>query len=235
MIKKLFTLVSLFLIVGTARSQIIVALLFGDKLNTGTLEFGLVVSPAITNLTNTVSESRTGLNLGLFFNIHPEKKFFVHLELTAKGSLGAENIAPYPTGNDSLDRLFDEGSVERIIKSFNVTPMGRYAFSKRFFVDAGFQTNLMFKSKDVFQTTINDNDLEYSIKIDDQITRLDFCVAGGLFYKFRPDRKSMGIGIRYVHGLTDINKVQLGTQANTAWMATLTIPVGAAPKGTETK
>ena len=93
----------------------------------------------------------------------------------------------------------------------------------------------MFKSKDVFQTTINDNDLEYSIKIDDQITRLDFCVAGGLFYKFRPDRKSMGIGIRYVHGLTDINKVQLGTQANTAWMATLTIPVGAAPKGTETK
>ena len=235
MIKKLFTFVSLFLLVGTARSQIIVALLFGDKLNTGTLEFGLVVSPAITNLTNTVSESRTGLNLGLFFNIHPEKKFFVHLELTAKGSLGAENIAPYPTGNDSLDRLFDEGSVERIIKSFNVTPMGRYAFSKRFFVDAGFQTNLMFKSKDVFQTTINDNDLEYSIKIDDQITRLDFCVAGGLFYKFRPDRKSMGIGIRYVHGLTDINKVQLGTQANTAWMATLTIPVGAAPKGTETK
>lgn len=235
MIKKLFTFVSLFLLVGTARSQIIVALLFGDKLNTGTLEFGLVVSPAITNLTNSVSESRTGLNLGLFFNIHPEKKFFVHLELTAKGSLGAENIAPYPTGNDSLDRLFDEGSVERIIKSFNVTPMGRYAFSKRFFVDAGFQTNLMFKSKDVFQTTINDNDLEYSIKIDDQITRLDFCVAGGLFYKFRPDRKSMGIGIRYVHGLTDINKVQLGTQANTAWMATLTIPVGAAPKGTETK
>jgi len=235
MIKKLFTFVSLFLFVGTARSQIIVALLFGDKLNTGTLEFGLVASPAITNITNSASESRSGFNLGLFFNIHPEKKFFIHLELTAKGALGAENIAPYSTGNDSLDRLFNEGSVERIIKSFNVTPLGRYAFSKQFFVDGGFQTNLMFKPKDVFHSTVNDNDLEYSIKIDEQITRLDFCLAGGLFYKFRPDRRSMGIGIRYVHGLTDINKLQTGTQANTAWMATFTIPVGAAPKGTESK
>jgi hypothetical protein len=235
MIKKIFVSLLIFFIVGSAKSQILVAILFGDKLNTGKLEFGLVVAPAFTNLTNTNSDYRSGLNLGLFFNIHPQKKFFVHLELTAKGSLGAKNLPPYTTGNDSLNIFFSEGSVERIIKSFNLTLMGRYAFSSRFFADAGIQPDLMFKPKDFFKSKVNDNELEYRIKLNDQITRLDFCVAGGLFYKFRPDRRSMGIGLRYVYGLTDINKVQPGTQANTAWLVTVTIPVGAPPKDKQEK
>lgn len=225
--KRVFISLLGLLIVTSAQSQIIVALLFGDKLNTGKMEFGLVAAPVLTNLTNTDGQARSGFNLGLYFNIRPDKKFFVHLELTAKGSLGAKNIAPYPTGNDSLDNLFKDGSVERIIKAFNVTLMGRYTLSQHFYLDAGIQPDLMFKPKDIFKSTVNDNDLEYSVKLNDQITRLDFCVAGGLFYRFRPDRRSMGVGIRYVYGLTDINKMQAGTQANTAWMATITIPVGA--------
>lgn len=225
--KRVFISLLGLVIVTSAQSQIIVALLFGDKLNTGKMEFGLVAAPVLTNLTNTDGQTRSGFNLGLYFNIRPDKKFFVHLELTAKGSLGAENIAPYPTGNDSLDNLFKDGSVERIIKAFNVTLMGRYTLSQHFYLDAGIQPDLMFKPKDIFKSTVNDNDLEYSVKLNDQITRLDFCVAGGLFYRFRPDRRSMGVGIRYVYGLTDINKMQAGTQANTAWMATITIPVGA--------
>lgn len=225
--KRVFISLLGLLIVTSAQSQIIVALLFGDKLNTGKMEFGLVAAPVLTNLTNTDGQTRSGFNLGLYFNIRPDKKFFVHLELTAKGSLGAKNIAPYPTGNDSLDNLFKDGSVERIIKAFNVTLMGRYTLSQHFYLDAGIQPDLMFKPKDIFKSTVNDNDLEYSVKLNDQITRLDFCVAGGLFYRFRPDRRSMGVGIRYVYGLTDINKMQAGTQANTAWMATITIPVGA--------
>lgn len=225
--KRVFISLLGLLIVTSAQSQIIVALLFGDKLNTGKMEFGLVAAPVLTNLTNTDGQTRSGFNLGLYFNIRPDKKFFVHLELTAKGSLGAKNIAPYPTGNDSLDNLFKDGSVERIIKAFNVTLMGRYILSQHFYLDAGIQPDLMFKPKDIFKSTVNDNDLEYSVKLNDQITRLDFCVAGGLFYRFRPDRRSMGVGIRYVYGLTDINKMQAGTQANTAWMATITIPVGA--------
>jgi len=235
MIKKLTASVLMFLIASSVRSQIIIALLFGDKLNTGTLEFGLVVTPILTNLTNTESNYRSALNLGLYFNIHPEKKLFLHLELTAKGKLGAKNIAPYPTGNDSLDVLFSEGSVERIIKGFNVILVGRYALSQHVLLDAGIQPDLMFKPKDIFKSTINDNDLEYSVRIDDHITRLDFGVTGGLFYKFKPDRKSMGMGLRYVYGLTDIDKVHPGIQANSAWMLSITIPVGAAPKAKEAK
>jgi len=230
MIKKLTASILMFLIAGTVRSQIIIALLFGDKLNTGKLEFGLVVTPTLTNLTNTDGKYRSGLNLGLYFNIQPEQKFFVHLELTAKGTLGAKKIAPYPTGNDSLDILFSEGFVERKIKGFNVILVGRYSVSQHFYLDAGIQPNLMFKARDIFTSTVNNNELEYSAKIDDHITRLDFGVTGGLYYKFKPDRRSMGIGLRYVYGLTDIDKFHSATQANTAWMLSITIPVGATPK-----
>lgn len=225
--KRAFTLLLLTSISLSARSQLIIALLFGDKLNTGTMEFGLVGGPVLSNLTNSNSEYRSGFNLGLYFNIHPEKKFHIHLELTAKGSLGGENIKPYPVGNDSLNYLFENGSVERIIRSFNVVLMGRYTLSPHFFLDAGIQPDLMFKSKDVFSSDVNGSELQYSIKLNEQINRLDFCLAGGLFYRFGTDRRSMGIGVRYVYGLTDVDKVHDGTQANTSWMATITIPVGA--------
>jgi hypothetical protein len=36
---------------GMVRGQVVIALLFGDKLNTDQLEFGLVVSPVLTNIT----------------------------------------------------------------------------------------------------------------------------------------------------------------------------------------
>ena len=225
--RKASTIFILVLISASARSQIIVALLFGDKLNTGKMEFGLVAAPILSNITNTNSDYRSGFNLGLYFNFRPDKKYHIHLELTAKGSLGGKNIQPYPVGNDSLNYLFRDGSVERIIRSFNVVLLGRYTLSRHFFFDAGIQPDLMFKAKDVFTSTVDQSELQYSVKLNDEVTRLDFCLAGGLFYRFGTDRKSMGIGVRYVYGLTDIDKVHVGTQANRCLMATVTIPVGA--------
>lgn len=211
-------------------SQIIIAILFGDKLNTGKLEFGLVVSPVFTNLTNTDGEYRSGLNLGLFFNVRPDKKFFLHAELSPKSKFGAKNIAPYSLGNDSLDKFFKDGTVERTIKAMNMTLLGRYAISPHFFIDAGFQPDLLYKAKDVFQSDFNDNELQYTLKLDDRFTRLDLQAAAGVFYKLKEDRSSMGIGLRYVHGLTDIDKAAVGGQANRSWQINVTIPIGATPK-----
>src|SRR5689334_16220365 len=113
--KKLFILLFFAGYTKAVKCQIIIALLFGEKLNSGKLEFGLVLSPAFTNLTNSGGEYRSALNLGMFFNIRPDKKFFLHVELTPKSSIGAKNISPYSLGNDSIDKFFSEGSVERII------------------------------------------------------------------------------------------------------------------------
>jgi len=107
--KKLFLLLLFVSSCVAAHSQILIAVLFGEKLNSGKLEFGLVVSPAITNLTSTGGDYRSALNLGMFFNIRPDKKFFLHVELTPKSTIGAENIPPYSLGNDSLDHYLARG------------------------------------------------------------------------------------------------------------------------------
>ncbi|HYV53604.1 MAG TPA: hypothetical protein VE933_03350, partial [Chitinophagaceae bacterium] len=46
-------------------------------------------------------------------------------------------------------------------------------------------------------------------------------------YKFRKDKRGMGIGIRYFKGLTDILPSTTGTQVNSALQLNVTIPIGA--------
>jgi hypothetical protein len=233
--KKVFFLFLMIAFCGAAQGQIIIALLFGDKLNSGKLEFGLVLSPTFTNITNIESDYRGGLTLGMFFNIRPDRKLFIHVDLIPKSSFGAKNIPPYSVGNDSLDNLFASGSVERIIKTVNMSVLARYTITPHFFIDAGIQPDLLYKPRDYFTVDHDGNELQYTKNIEDQFTRLDFQVAGGLFYRFKLEAGSMGIGMRYTHGITDIDKVVPGIQASSAWQFSLTIPIGAVPKEKSTQ
>jgi hypothetical protein len=225
--KKITSIILLTCLCELSQAQVVIALLFGDKLNTGTLEFGIVVTPGSTDISNIVSKRRENLSLGIYFNIHPDRKFFFHIEGIAKGSFGAEDMTPYPVGNDTLNDLFANGSVERKIKAFSLPILGRYSITPKLFIEAGIQPDMMLKSKDIFTTKVNDNELTYTTVISDQVALLDFGVAGGLFYKFRKDKRSMGIGIRYFQGLTDILPSTTGNQANSAWQLNVTIPIGA--------
>jgi hypothetical protein len=214
----------------TAKTQILIALLFGEKLNSGKPEFGLVLGPSFTNITNSESDYRSALTLGMFFNIRPDKKFHIHAELVPKASFGAKNISPYSLENDSLDHLFSTGSVERIIRTMNMSILGRYTVSKHFFIDAGIQPDILYKPRDIFTVSIGDDELQYTKKLDEQFTRLDFQLAGGFFYRFKPDIGGMGLGFRYTRGLTDIDKHAAGSQVNVAWQFHITIPIGAQAK-----
>jgi len=234
MMKKMLLVILLAVSYNISNAQVLIAILFGDKLNTGKMEFGITVNPALCGLTNIESSYKTGLNLGIYFNFNPDKKFYFHIEGIAKGSFGAKDIAPYTTNNDTLDALFAEGSVVRKIKAFSLPILGRYALSKKLYLEMGIQPDLILKAHDIFQTKVDDSELDYTIKVTDQFNRIDLGVTGGLFYKFRPDRRSMGMGIRYMQGLTDIYKPITGTQANKSWQLVITIPVGAAPKNPAT-
>jgi hypothetical protein len=207
--------------------QVVIALLFGDKLNTDKLEFGLTVTPSLTNITNNDSKLKTGLNLGIYFNFRPDKRFYLRVEGIAKGSFGAGSIKPYPTGNDSLDALFRSGSVERKITGFGLPVLCHYRIGGNFFAEAGIQADWFLKAKDIFQSDVGGQQLEYTLTTSDEYTKLDLAADVGVFYKPRKDRKSVGIGLRYVHGLTDIAKTAAGTQANYMWQLNITIPVGA--------
>ncbi|ANE49231.1 hypothetical protein SY85_00645 [Flavisolibacter tropicus] len=212
---------------SAATAQVIIALLFGDKLNTGKTDFGIVVSPALTNISHLDSKSKSGLNLSLFLDFRPDRPFYLHIEGIAKGSFGAKDIRPYSTENDSLDHLFANGSVERKIKTFGLPVLVRYKISSLFSAEAGIQANMRLKAQDIFKTEVQGNDLEYTVTVTKELTWLDFGVAGGLYYKFSKKKSSMGVGVRYFQGLTDTYKTMTGNQVNTAWQLNITIPIGA--------
>jgi hypothetical protein len=218
-----------------ASAQVIIAFLFGDKLNTGKTEFGIVISPASTNITNLESKSKRGLNLSIYLDIRPDKSFYLHIEGVGKGSFGAKGIKPYSTESDTLDNLFANGSIERHIKTFGLPILVRYKITQLFFAEAGIQTNMRLGVKDEFKTNVQDNELTYTVKVTDEFATLDLGLSGGIFYRFSTAKTSMGVGVRYFHGLTDIYKTRSGNQVNTAWMINLAIPIGAGKSNTDVK
>jgi len=231
--KALFTFLMLILY-KAASSQVLIALLFGDKLNTEKLEFGLFGGPTFANISNMDAEAKTSFTLGLYFNVKISENFFLHPEAIAKETFGAKGITPYPTGNAEIDEAFADGSVTRKIKAVSLPLLVRYRIKGLLFAEAGPQIDLQLKTKDIFETDVDDNPLTYETKVKDETTAFSIDVAGGLVYRFRKD-KGVGLGLRYCYGLTDIMKKQDGKQVNTAWLINVSIPIGAGKSAANSK
>jgi hypothetical protein len=230
MMKKVAGILLLVCVCDALQAQVLIAIIFGDKLNTDKLEFGLVLSPGLMNITNMGGSYKTGLNLGLYFTYKVNDRWFLHPELIAKGSFGSEGVAPYPTGSDSLDRLFSGGSVTRRVQSFSMPLLVHYRVYKRWFAEAGVQTDLALKAKDEFMNPVGGNPLSYTTTVTSSFNRIDFGVTAGLVYKITSDR-GMGMGIRYYYGLTDVLKDLSGVQMNSVWLVNVFIPIGSGNSG----
>jgi hypothetical protein len=225
--KKLLLAILLTATVKVSTAQVIIALLFGDKLNSGKLEFGLMVSPTLTNITNIDANIRPGIDFGLYFNLKMNDRFYFHPEAIPKLAFGAKDIAPYPLGDANLDSLYVNGSVNRAVKAIGLPLLMRYRIAGSFFVEAGPQIDLITNAKDIFKTKVNDNELSYENKTKDEYTRFDVGYVLGVAYKIIPGSRGMTLGIRYNGGLTDIMKNESGSQMNSAWLFNVYIPVGA--------
>jgi hypothetical protein len=224
--KKIFFSSILVLYFLPTRSQVIISLLFGEKLNSEKLEFGLMVSPTISTITNSNAEHRFGLGVALYFNLKLNDRFYFDAEAIPKSSLGGRGIPVYLTKDSALDHLFAGGSIERTIKAISVPLLIRYRFYGRWFFEAGPQIDWLTKVKDIFRNEVHSNELTYTTSVRQDFTKFDFGLAGGLVYKLG-QRNSMSLGLRYFFGLTDIMKSAPGSQKNSAWLFNIYIPIGA--------
>lgn len=227
--RKTLILLSLALAAGTARSQVIISLLLGDKLNTGKIEFGLDGGINFSNLKGLEgAETRRAFNLGFYFDIKLKKQWQLHTGVIVKSPLGASGIEPYSLNDPALDQSFEGGSVKRKISYFLVPVFARYRFANRFFVEGGIEAGLRSGGTDEFQKeTESGGDLTYEVNIRPQFHPLDFGLGGGIGYRFS---KGNGINVRlsYYHGLVDVVVNDDGPgQFNRSYYATVGIPIGA--------
>lgn len=223
----LLTLLFVFL-TTVSHGQVIISLLFGDKLNSGQVEFGLDGGVNYSWQTNTpYGKSFPTFNLGFYFDIKTKyPQWLIHTGVIVVGSMGAGGLPVYSLNNPDLDNSFAGGSVDRSLSYFNVPFMAKRKL-KNWYVEAGPNFGLLYGAKDTFQATVGGNDLTYEKDIMNQYRRLDAGVVVGIGYRLMGGN-GMNIGVRGYQGFVDVLEVNPGPSVrNQSLYLTVGIPVGA--------
>jgi len=235
--KLLLPIVALMMLAQVAQGQVLISLIFGDKLNSPTLKFGLDGGANFSTISNTGDSKYTsGFDLGFYFDflLKKDKPWYIHTGVLVKSPMGADRLAPYHLTNAdsaSLDSLFANGGVNRKLRYFNVPVLARYKFKFDMFVEAGIMLGLLYKAYDEFYADIdNDQDLTFQNKVIDLYKRIDVGGMAGVGYHFS---KGTGtdVGIRYYYGFMDILKDNPNAALrNSAFYLYIAIPIGAGEK-----
>jgi len=236
--KKYFLIISLLLFVNAARTQVLISILLGDKLNTGKIEFGLEGGANWSTIKNLDgAKNLTGFNLGFYFDFKlKDSSWMINTGVIVKSSMGADELPVYSLGNPDLDNAFNGGKIARKINYFNVPIMIKYTFTNHIYLKAGTQLGLRYKAFDEFKNSINEeDDLKYKLNIKDQFHPLDAGLAFGVGYRFMKGN-GMNFGLQYYLGLIDI-RVDDSTpdQFNRVLYLTVGIPIGKNPKKKKTE
>lgn len=225
--KSLLVLLTL-LSVSAARSQVLISLVFGDKLNSEYLEFGLdggVNFSTLSNLDGT--KANVGFNLGFYFDIGTPKhpNWMINTGVIVKSPMGARNLDVYSLNDVNLDNAYVGGHVNREIRYFNVPILLKYKFKNHIFVKAGPEVALLAKAFDEFIKEIDGQDLRYRNDIRDRVRVIDAGVTFGAGYRLMGGN-GMNLGISYYLGLVPVMKGDGPNLYNRSFYITAGIPIG---------
>lgn len=235
-LKSLFTGL-LILTLFTAKSQVLISLLFGEKLNSPNVEFGLETGINWSNISGLESNGYAGkFNIGFYFNFRVKNQWFINTGVLVKSNLGTGGL----TDNDLLltdsepfvlDGVKLDGRYSQILDYFIVPVLAKYRFDNNFYVAAGPQFSLMYDAFLEFDS--KDKQLEARVREynKDYFSRIDIGATGAIGYILR-DGKGMTIGLKYYYGFFDVYKNVAGTK-NSSFFAHVNIPIGAAKKETK--
>ena len=225
-VKKITALFLTMVFSLTARSQVIISLLFGDKLNSEKISFGLLVGNGWNNLTGYKTSSwGSNFNLGLYLSFKMSDRIFLQFDAMAKYKLGAKKLPVYSLHDEALDSLFATGTVERDIKYLSLATTFQYRFYKYFNLEIGPQISLRIKATDIFSVSRSAGDLKFEKKINDATTLFDIGAAGGVSYQFAKGN-GVKIAFRYYYGFVDVMLGDPGNNANRSLQLNGYIPIG---------
>src|SRR5689334_4401771 len=118
--KSISVLIGLCFTVFTGNSQVLISLVFGDKLNSGKVEFGLDGGLTLSDIGG-IKEAKTltGFNLGFYFDIKTKNPaWIINTGVLVKSPLGAKGLPVYALNDPALDTAFKSGSVTTKLRYF---------------------------------------------------------------------------------------------------------------------
>jgi len=205
-------------------------LIFGDKLNSPGLEFGLEGGVNFSRIANLeANKSLSSFNLGFYLDIRVKDPWYIYTGVLVKSKLGVDKLS----GND-LDFLnaetFEEnGDYSQVLNYFIVPTFAKYKLKNHIYFEGGPQFSLMHKSWVEFRSDVDGSDARIREYNKDMINRIDVGASAGMGYQLL-DGEGMTIGIKYYYGFIDVYKDRSGTK-NSSLFLKVNIPIGAAKAG----
>lgn len=212
-----------------AHSQVVISLLFGEKLNQPGLEFGLEGGFNWSQLDGFENERMLrSFNLGFYFDIRVQNSFSLYTGVLVKSSMGMDKLTEADINMLSTKLFENEGDYSQVLNYFLLPVLAKYKFKNYFYVEAGPQFGLLNDAYLEFNYNLNDTKARLQTKNRDMMNRIDAGVSGGLGYTFL---KGAGVtlGIKYYYGFIDVVKNKPGSN-NSSYFVKMNVPIGAAKK-----
>jgi len=208
-------------------------LIFGEKLNSPGLEFGLEGGFNWSDISELDADKRlSSFNLGFFFDIKLKNQWNLYTGVLVKAKLGDSELSTNDLEFLGIELQEEQGTYSQKINYFVVPALLKYNFKNRIYLEAGPQFGLMYKAWVEFNSEEDNRDIKIKDYNKDQINRLDAGVTIGTGYRLMAD-SGMTIGIKYYYGFANVYKGVSGTN-NSSLFLKMNIPIGAAKKESNT-
>jgi hypothetical protein len=228
--KKHIILLVLILMGFTAQSQVLISLVFGDKLNSDKLEFGLEGGFNWSDISGLDADERlSAFNLGFYFDFRLKNQWHLYTGVLVKAKLGDRGLSPDDLAFlEITPNAEEDGTYSQVINYFVVPALLKYNFKNRMYLEAGPQFGIMYNSWVEFESNLDNKDIKTKDYNKDKINPLDAGITFGTGYKLMSD-SGMTLGLKYYYGLTNVYKGVSGSN-NSSLFLKLNMPIGAHKK-----
>lgn len=212
-----------------ANSQVLISLLFGDKLNSPNVEFGLDGGINFARMSGFESYNMyRKYNLGFYFTLRLKQSqhWFLRTGVMVKSDRGTNKLTEADVKKlDSTFYVGNEGTYSQRLGYFDVPVLLRYRFGFKGYVELGGQVSLRNRAELNFDYKEGDDELVRKRNNKDQVNAIDGGILVGVGYQLR-DTKSLGFEVWFYQGMANVYKDISGIHSQTITLK-VTIPVGA--------
>ncbi len=211
------------------KSQVLISMLLGDKLNSPGIEFGLEAGfnwSIIEELD--ADRSLSAFNLGFYFDIRIKEPWFLYTGIVVKSKMGMHKLSATDLDFLGVQLYPEEGDYSQIAKYFLLPVMAKYKFKNHIYLKGGLQFGLMRDAYVEFNSSVEDTDARIRDYNTDNVNRIEVGAIGGAGYRLLKG-KGISLGVMYYYGFIDFYKDRAGSN-NQSLFVIANIPIGGVQK-----
>jgi hypothetical protein len=209
MLRFILAVVALGAPVQAVQGQVLLAILFGDKLSTETFQLGIKLDGAFTGLTEvTDADTRFGWAFGAFGEIKLSDTWSLQPELSMTAPGGAKEFLGTPPGDPRLEEIFGDVLQTRKMSYTNLSFLVKLK-TGRFGIGFGPQVGYLRKAEDVYEGKVIDvGDFTMTKDVVDEHNRWDVGLTALLEFYLSPEKEMLSprIHVTPYLGLSDTLK-----------------------------